>query len=672
MAFLTPLFLFGLLAAALPVAIHLIRKEKPPRVVFGTLRFLKNTSRKLILFQQIQQWLLLLLRAAVICLLVFAFARPLFDSRISSLVDADPESAVILVDTSMSMQYGDRFERARDEALAILSDLSAGDEVAVVVFANGTVAVRELSGDLEGARAFIENLEAPGFATTRYMPALRMASDMLESSRHEQRSVYLVSDYQASGLGNDDSGWLLAPGVAFYPVDVGEGQTRNLLLTDVRSPEQVIENQAESEILARVRTTGSIHLDNAEVVLRLNGQEQTRVPVDLREISEAVVRLPVTFEQEGAYQGEIVVASDDFAVDNTYRFTIDVIPRIEVLIVNGEPSPNWYEDEAHWFSLAIGNPESPFSVTTVAARDFDANLLEDRDVVVLLNSGSDLSTSQSAGLENFVREGGSLLLAPGDRVNGARFNQQLAAISPGALGDAVLLGSDYQLIADIDARHPILQPLGMDWAVRFQGYWEVEEHADADVLMQFDNGRPAFLEREVGEGKVLLFASSLDTEWSNLPLQGLYLPLVHESLRYLVQPHMKERAYRVGQVIDIADVADEADEVSVTVSGRAIELGGTRVFTASEAGFVAVESNDHIEYYAVNSDPEESNLERMAPSSLQDLVTNPETTPMQSLEVQTSQLVAELEGPQRVWWWILALVMAILLTETRVANRTYR
>src|SRR5690606_5670473 len=235
------------------------------------------------------------------------------------------------------------FQRAREEALEVVSGLSSGDEVAVVAFASGTVAVRELSGDLEGAQSFLENLGEPGFATTRYMPALRMASDMLESSRHEQRSVYLVSDYQASGLGNDDSGWLLAPGVAFYPVDVGEGQTRNLLLTDVRSPEQVIENQAESEILARVRTTGSIHLDNAEVVLRLNGQEQTRVPVDLREISEAVVRLPVTFEQEGAYQGEIVVASDDFAVDNTYRFTIDVIPRIEVLIVNGEPSPNWYE-----------------------------------------------------------------------------------------------------------------------------------------------------------------------------------------------------------------------------------------------------------------------------------------------------------------------------------------
>src|SRR5690606_13267279 len=552
MAFLTPLFLFGLLAAALPVAIHLIRKEKPPRVVFGTIRFLKTTSRKLILFQQIQQWLLLLLRAAVICLLVFAFARPLFDSRLASLVDADPESAVVLVDTSMSMQYGDRFERAREKALDVISGLSSGDEVAVVAFANGTVAVRELSGDLEGARSFLESLDEPGYGTTRYMPALRMASDMLESAQHEQRSVYLVSDYQASGLGNDDSGWLLAPGVAFHPVDVGEGETRNLLLTDVRSPEQVVESGEESEILARVRSTGSIHIDSAEVVLRLNDEEQARVSVDLRDASEAVVRLPVTFAEQGACRGEITVATDDFAVENMYRFTVAVIPMLEVLAANDEPSASWYEDEAHWFSLAIANPESPFAATTVAARDFSASLLAQRDVVVLLNAGSDFSPSQVAALERFVREGGSLLLAPADRINPERFNQQLSELSPALLREAVQLGADYVSIADIDARHPILQPLGMDWGARFQGYWAVDAQPDAEVLMQFDNGLPAFLHRSVDEGQVLLFASSLDTEWNNLPLQGLYLPWVHESLRYLVQPTIKERAYRIGQVIDIS------------------------------------------------------------------------------------------------------------------------
>lgn len=677
MTFLTPLFLFGLLAAAIPIAIHLIRKEKPPKLVFSTLRFLKNTTKKLVLFQKIQQWLLLLLRAALIALLAFAFARPLFDSNIASLVDAEPESAAILMDVSMSMGYGDRFVRAQDAARDVIAKLAQGDEVAIIAFDNATVSVRELSTDLEGARAFIDGLSAPSFEVTRYMPALRLANDMLESARHDKKTIHLVSDYQASGMGNDDSGWMMSPGVVLDTIDVGVGATRNLLLTDVRSPDQLIENRNEYEILARVRSTGSVHLDQADVRLILDGQETLRVPVDLSETSEAVVRLPAVFASAGTHRGEIRVGSDDFPIDNSYFFTVDVMAKIRVLVVNGEPSTNWYEDEAHWLSLAIGGnaAESPFVLNAATSGEVDATLLAQQDVVVLLNAGSDLSSTQARALNDYVSEGGSLLIAPGDRVNGAAFNQLLGAISPAVLNESIrFANSDYLLIADMDRRHPVLLPLGGDWGVRFEGYWSVDAADGADVLMQFDNGSPAFLERHVGRGNVLLFASSLDTEWNNLPLQGLYLPFIHESIRYLAQATTKERAYRIGSLIDLSDLSREGASVQVTgPSGETIALNqsGNSV-TPRQIGFLTVDGGEGPQYYAVNANPEESNLVKMAPSALADSISNPETQPVQSEQVRTAQLVAELEGPQRVWWWVLLLVMLMLLAETRIANTTYR
>ncbi|MEY3667615.1 MAG: hypothetical protein RL572_1155 [Pseudomonadota bacterium] len=676
MSFLSPLFLFGLLAAALPIAIHLIRKETPPKMVFGTLRFLKNTSKKLILFQQIQQWLLLLLRAAVISLLVFAFARPLFDGAIASLVDAAPESSVILLDVSMSMRYGERSEQARAAAQDLLAGMSAGDEVAIVAFGGSALQVRELSTDLDGARAFLEALPEPGYEVTRYLPTLRLANDLLESARHETRSVHLISDFQASGMGNDDSGWVMSAGVRLNPVDVGEGPTRNLLLTDVRSPDQLIENQSEYEILARVRSTGSVHIDQAEVRLLLDGVETARMPVNLTDLSEEVVRLPAVFDTAGTHRGEIRVGTDDFALDNSYFFTVDVMARIRVLLVNGEPSANWYEDEAHWLGLAVGgSAESPFVLTRSTPRELDADLLAQHDVVVLLNAGSDFNSTQAGALNDFVREGGSLLLAPGDRVAAGPFNQLFGAISPATLDQAVRLAAgDYLLIADIDQRHPVLLPLGTDWDVRFEGYWTSTAAADADVLMQFDNGSPALLERSVGQGRVLLFASTLDTEWNNMPLQGLYLPFAHESLRYLAQATEKERAYRVGDVIDLSTaVAEEATLTITDAAGSSTQLpAGDRLLTASTAGFMSIDDGESVQFYAVNPDPQESALARIAPSALQDALTNPETEPVLSEEVRTAQLSAEIEGPQRVWWWLLLLVMLMLLAETRVANTTYR
>ena len=70
----------------------------------------------------------------------------------------------------MSMAYGDRFVRAQEAARDVIAGLAQGDEVAIIAFDNATVSVRELSTDLEGARAFIDGLSAPSFEVTRYMP----------------------------------------------------------------------------------------------------------------------------------------------------------------------------------------------------------------------------------------------------------------------------------------------------------------------------------------------------------------------------------------------------------------------------------------------------------------------------------------------------------------------
>ena len=148
MSFLSPWFLLGLLGVGIPLAIHLSRREKAEKVVFSTIRFLKRTPKKMILFQQIQQWLLLLTRAAVIALLAVAFARPFIAATLPQTAGLSPRSVVILLDTSMSMAYGDTFERAKKAALQILNSLHPGDEAALVTFSDSTGQVKDLTTDI--------------------------------------------------------------------------------------------------------------------------------------------------------------------------------------------------------------------------------------------------------------------------------------------------------------------------------------------------------------------------------------------------------------------------------------------------------------------------------------------------------------------------------------------
>ena len=674
MVFISPLFLLGLMAALLPIAIHLIRKEKPPKLMFSTIRFLKKTSKKLILFQHIQQWLLLLLRSVVIALLVMAFARPLIDQTMARLLDADPQSAVILLDISMSMRYGDTFDRAKQEALDILRTMTSGDEVALIGFSDSAEFVRELNTDIDSVRSVIADLEEPGYGATRYMPNLRLADQLLEESRYDNRAVYLISDFQDSGLQDLDEGWKLAPGVAFNGIDVATEESSNLVLTDVRSPEQLLEDAAEQLILARVRSTGTLYLNQGEVTLSIDGVMVDRAPVNLADRSEEVISFSANFDTQGTHVGEVRVNGDDFDDDNSFFFTVDVLPKIRVLLVNGEASENWFDDEGHWFGLAVSSAaQSPFELSSIEPAELSAAVLRQNDVAVLLNVG-DLSTAQAEAVEGYVNNGGSLLLAPGDRVNPDIFNRQFAEIAPATIGSQGQLGiDDYLVIADFDRRHPILRPLDSDWLARFQGHWSLSAHAESDVLMQFDNTEPALLEREVGNGKVILFASSLDLEWNNLALQGLFLPFVHETLRHLVQSEKKQGSYDIGESFSLDPTGEAQSVQAMTPSGDDIVFANDDfVVTATEPGLISV-NVDQVDYrYAVNILPEESDFTRAAVATLYDSIINPDTDITQSREVRTAQLIEELERPQRMWWWILVSVMLLILAEAVVANRTYR
>ena len=674
MVFLTPLFLIGLLAAAIPIAIHLIRREKPPKVMFSTIRFLKKTSKKLVLFQHLQQILLLLLRSLVIVLLVLAFARPLIDRSIARLLDVDPQSAVVLIDLSMSMQYEETFERAKTEALDIISSMTSGDEVALIGFSDGAQLVSDFNSDLDSVRSTINEISAAGFGRTRYLPNLRLADQMLEESRFENRAIYLISDFQAADIDAFDETWKLAPGVAFTGIDVGLEESTNLAITDVRSPERLLENASEQQILVRVRSTGTVYLQEGDVSLIVNGEVIDRKSVDLGDRSEEVVTFSTTFETEGSYYGEIRVGGDAFEADNSYYFTVDVLPKISVLTINGEASENWYDDEGHWFGLAVGGAErSPFELVNLTPGELNEAVLRQSDVLVLLNVGN-LTDDQTEIIVDYVIEGGALLVAPGDRVDPVSFNNQFESVAPALLeAQGLPNGNDYLVIADYDRRHPILRPIESDWSARFQGHWRLSPSQDSEVLMQFDNTEPALVERHVGDGSVILFASAMDLEWNNLPLQSLFLPFVHETLRHLVQPELKQKAYSVGDSFSV-----NLDENAGSVSARAPN-GDEIIFTntdfitqVSEPGFVTVEAGGAETRFAINTLPEESNFARMPVENLFDSIINPDTNPIKSREVQNAQLAEELEQPQRLWWWILSLVMALVLVEALIANRTYR
>ena len=113
MSFLSPLFLVGAVAAAIPIVLHLLKRVPDARVKFSAVKLLRSAPVEHARKRHLRALLLLALRVAALLLLAFAFARPFFASggaRASSGV------TVVALDTSLSMSAPGQFDKARQLA----------------------------------------------------------------------------------------------------------------------------------------------------------------------------------------------------------------------------------------------------------------------------------------------------------------------------------------------------------------------------------------------------------------------------------------------------------------------------------------------------------------------------------------------------------------------------
>jgi hypothetical protein len=181
-------------------------------------------------------------------------------------------------------------------------------------------------------------------------------------------------------------------------------------------------------------------------------------------------------------------------------------------------------------------------------------------LVVLANVES-LPAVAVQNLETFVDRGGSLLVFLGDKVHAAFYNQDLAGAA--RLHGGLLPGRLLQLqtfpaagakpdeelpfIADVDYEHPALaafqEPKFANLAgVTFKAIWQVDA-GTAPVLMRTSTGAPLLLEKDFGKGRVVLFASTCDRDWTNFPVRPAYLPWTHRLVGYLAQQPLAGRNF---------------------------------------------------------------------------------------------------------------------------------
>jgi hypothetical protein len=696
-SFLTPLFLLALGALAVPVLIHLTQKERKHVVAFPSLMFLRKIPYESVQRRRIRDALLLLLRLAALALIVAAFARPFLRGSELAAAPGGARDIVVLFDRSYSMGYGDTWSRAQRAADQALASATPADRISVVMFADVAEVILRSTPDRSRAVADI-NAAQPGAGSTKFGPALKLASSLLAESLLPRKEVIVVSDFQRGGWLPDDT--LRMPGgTQVTPVVVEGAQGLNLAVTPVALLRTTEGGQERITVTAGVLNRSATPATNVPIHLEIDARPVQDLQISAAaNASASVTFAPLTITNANTKAsvrlGTAGQSVDALERDNVFHFVVTPAAPVPVLVVSqGRADQNLYLSRA----LAIG--EQPRFNTSMQSPEALAGDAMNKARLVILNDVP-IGETAAAKLVTFVEGGGGLLIAAGSRASWPAARSQWLPVSIGPPVDrtrgaaARLSGMDYGHAVF----EPFRAPRSGDFSTsRFYSYRGLSAAKDATVLARFDTGEPALVERAAGRGRVVVFASTLDLTWNDLALKPMFLPFVHQLGRHLSGFKEQPAWLTIGQVLDVdaAEIAAgatsgaqsraAAGRTVLTPGGQRRDLvagassapgapGAASALELNEQGFYEIRGAGRdagpVIVAASNVSLGESNLERMDPKELVSAVTGGNATGSTSGQDVLPDEAQELA--QRVWWYLLFAGILLLIAESALAHRLSR
>lgn len=671
LSFLVPAFLVGLAALAIPVIIHLTRKQTRDSIEFPSLMFVSRVEYKSTRRRQIRNWPLLIMRCLAIALIALAFARPFVER---DEADATPlargsRELVVLLDRSYSMGYGERWEQAKAEALSRLSSLGPADRGTVVLFDTRAEVMVESSPDRARLRAAVEGAE-PSARATRYAPALRYAERLLASSPHPRREVVVISDLQANAWRRDEgemSSIAFPAGTVVTPVAIGEAQSANVVVRSVNFDRTLAAGRERAVATANLVNQGGVDHAAFPVTLEVDGRRVETKRVDLPAGGTGTVEFaPVTLAEQGLTRGVVRISGDALPVDNAFHFALSPDQRLSVVLVDGGGSGSYFLQRA----LSIG--DQPGFATVVRPEGGLRAVDLARAAVVVLNQAPIPGGEVGNRLRAFVQDGGGLVFLMGSNGTGG-----WEGVLPDRLGRVVdQAGAGGMALGYVDFGHPTFEPFATQGsgdltAARFFRYRSLPETPEQRILARFGDGAPALTERPVGKGRVLIWASTPDAEWNDLAVQPVFLPLVHQLVKHASGYAPARPALTVGDPFDPATARAAAGDYAMAVSpsDERIPLEVGRPLTLDEPGFYQLRdprSGSEATAIAVNVDPEESSLEAIPTTAFADALTP--SADAARTAAGTTLTLAERERQQSAWWYLVVVGFVLLTAETVISN----
>lgn len=725
MTFAVPLFLIATLAAAIPVILHMVNRQRAKDMPFSTLRFLRISVQKTRRRKRVQDIFLMLLRMAVLLLIALGLARPTLTSLKSFLGGGANSAVAIILDNSASMGVVDqgrpRLETALGAAMQILNELVDGDQVALLLTGGPAFSESDkLHRTQEKVRQML-NQAAVSYERADLGIKIQQARRLLAKSDLPNKQIFLISDMQNlswEGLKKEGGEAAEAKEDQGSEAALSDEQQKAreipIILVDCnRTPKPnvaVVGVDLEATVpVAGLPVKATVELFNASSVAQ---QRHVELYVDsTKQAASPVLSIPAegrvkhdflfTFETSGMHRGEVrLVGEDGSQYDDRRFFTMEVDQGIPVAIVKPQRHEIPYLEETFYVAQALAPARAggwAIRTTHLTAADLSNEPLTNFKVVYLVNVPA-LEAPAAERLRSFVENGGHLVWICGDNVQPEDYNQMnqqagrrlLPAPILGIQSPEAAEGRDSWHINFLDKEHKALsqlvEPASLYQSVLVYKYARLDTAAapEAWVMARLDSGDAILTQRNMEQGSVTLLGTSGHVGWTNLPLRPIFLPLLARMTFHLAGAEQARHAALAGSPL-VIPFEDQIRPRGVEIqppSGATIRLKTDDVQGDTEPVFRYADTHEIGIYllrlletvrpmqtaWSVNVDPEESDFAKIDRTELQERLSGTTLVWAEDPEDLSSTFKWLREG-KSLWGTFLWAVLLILVGEAFVANR---
>jgi len=694
MTFLNPLVLFGLIAASIPIIIHLLNLRKLKVIEFSSLQFLKEMQKNKMRKIRIKQILLLILRTLAIIFLVLSFSRPTIRNiNLAGLGSEVKNTIILVIDDTPSMSVEDKqgsyISQAKKLAEKILESSEEGDEIYLIRFSDLNILKENFEPVSKNiAQREIENVEVKDISKT-FVDVFLSVSKILDQTKNLSKEVYILTDFQKTNLPEDLSNLpkldkSFDANTRIYVFKIGEKEAFNISIDSLQVLTKIFEMNKPVTITASLTNHSSENGVNVSSNLYFNDKKVAQKGIDIKSNSSGNFSFTGQIKEYGFNSGRLEIEDDDFLKDNFRYFNFFVPEKIKVLMVSENPNDLFFVNLV--LSQTVDdNSEPVFSITQTSTQFFNSYKPENYDILIISSPEKIFNLNP---LKNFIQNGGRVVILPGINSSVISFSKAIESLGLNTINGVTGskdTKSSFTRFREIDFNHPIFSGIFSEKVQKkiespkiFQSF-NYKPTLNGKEIISLENNYSFLAEEKIGNGVVLLFTSAIDLSWSELPLKPIFVPMINRIALY-ANSNNSNLDFLAGEEIQFKPFKRITGQLKIQTPDRKEIVYSSENFVTdfvnlgkfeTAGNYKVFEDDKLIGIISINIDARESNLSKLEEKQLEKFaeVSFPASRlKILSSEKNPAEVISQERYGTELWKLFLILSIICLVLEMIIAR----